>query len=175
MAIFERGIPTMSFLILAGLIIIFFIVLVSTNNTKIHTIIFLLIIGFYLFVKVCCGPSYSDAKLMQPMAEKISEYIVRHGIPESLKDIADLPYQLDRCEKKQENLEQCTFYKNKKRYKTEIYILGKMDIEIYSQKTQTGLRYELKKNTLNTTQWFIKRSNIIFSSKASGLCSQLRQ
>jgi hypothetical protein len=36
---------------------------------------------------------------MKPMAEKIADYIVENGIPESLKDIPDLPYRLEGCER----------------------------------------------------------------------------
>ena len=49
-----------------------------------------------------CGPDSADVKVMKPMAEKISEYIVKNGIPKSLKDIPDLPYRLEGCEKSEE-------------------------------------------------------------------------
>ena len=55
--------------------------------------------GFDAYYEHTCGPNSSDVKVMKPMAEKISEYIVKNGIPESLKDIPDLPYELKKCKK----------------------------------------------------------------------------
>jgi hypothetical protein len=53
--------------------------------------------GFNAYYKHACGPNSADVKVMKPMAQKISEYIVENGIPESLKDIPDLPYGLEGC------------------------------------------------------------------------------
>lgn len=55
--------------------------------------------GFNAYYHHACGPNSSDVKVMKPMAEKISAYIVKNGIPESLKDIPDLPYGLEGCER----------------------------------------------------------------------------
>jgi hypothetical protein len=130
--------------------------------------------GFNLYYHHTCGPNSADVKVMKPMAEKISEYIVKNGIPESLKDIPDLPYGLEGCERKQENLEKCMFYENHTKYEIEIYILGDTNIDIYSEKTKTGLRYELKKNS-SSNQWFIDKRDIEYSSENSGICNPLRQ
>jgi len=46
-----------------------------------------------------CRPSYSVVKTATPMVEKIADYIVEHGVPESLEDIHDLPYVLNGCKK----------------------------------------------------------------------------
>jgi hypothetical protein len=198
MAIFERGIPTMSFLILAGLIIIFFIVLVSTNNTKIHTIIFLLIIGFYLFVKVCCGPSYFDTKLMQPMAEKISKYIMKNGIPESLKDIPDLPYGLEGCERKMYYLDKASKIVNDEEHANELHVkeicrtkydikieqrIDKMfasskeiflQISLKNKKTETGAVLSWVKG-IDSHHFAVFQKLKFYSGKTSGICNPMRQ
>ena len=157
------------------------VIIVGLNTDKqskaVHKIFFVsvaIIVGFYTYAKYTCGPNRADVKVMKPMAEKISEYIVKNGIPESLKDIPDLPYGLVRCEKHQKNLEKCIFYKNNTEYESEIYILGDVYIEIYSKQTKTGLRYELTKNS-STKNWLINKSNIAFSSKNSGICNPMRQ
>ena len=55
-------------------------------------------LGFNPYYKYTCDPNSADVKVMKPMAEKISDYIIKHGIPESLKEIPDLPYGLVGCE-----------------------------------------------------------------------------
>ena len=130
--------------------------------------------GFSRYYNYTCNPNQADVELMRPMTQKISDYIVKNGIPESLRDIPDLPYGLEGCEKHQKNLEKCIFYKNNKEYESEIYILGDIYIEIYSKQTKTGLRYELTKNS-SIKNWLISKSNIAFSSKNSGICKPWRQ
>lgn len=46
-----------------------------------------------------CRPSYSVVKTATPMVEKMADYIVKQGMPESLDDIPDLPYKLEDCKK----------------------------------------------------------------------------
>ena len=60
------------------------------------------ILGFNYAYDQTCGANNSDVKVMKPMAQKISDYIVKNGIPESLKDIPNLPYGLEGCEKSSE-------------------------------------------------------------------------
>jgi hypothetical protein len=55
--------------------------------------------GFNAYYKHACGPNSADVKVMKPMAQAISDYIIKHGVPESLKDIPDLPYGLVGCER----------------------------------------------------------------------------
>jgi len=57
------------------------------------------LLGFSIYYKHTCDPNEEDIKVMKPMAKKISEYIVKNGIPKSLKDISDLPYALEKCRK----------------------------------------------------------------------------
>ena len=131
------------------------------------------LLGFNALYRHLCGPNSADVKVMKPMAEKISAYIIKNGIPKSLKDIPDLPYGLVGCKKVQENFEKCTFYQHKQ-FEIEMYILGDIDIEAYSKTTETGLRYELYKKD-NDTQWVLSRKDIAFSSKIDGICNPMRQ
>ena len=55
--------------------------------------------GFNAYYKHNCNPNSADVKVMQPMAEKISKYIVKNGMPKSLKDIPGLSYELEECKK----------------------------------------------------------------------------
>ena len=57
------------------------------------------LVGFNYFYNYTCGANSADVKVMKPMAQKISDYIIKNGIPESLKDIPDLPYGLVGCKK----------------------------------------------------------------------------
>ena len=173
----------MYILILFAMIFILSVVVIivglntDQQSKAVHKVFFAsvaIIIGFYAYAKYTCGPNRTDIKVMKPMAEAISNYIVKHDIPESLKDIPDLPYGIVRCERHQKNLEKCIFYKNNKEYESEIYILGDIYIEIYSKQTKTGLRYELTKNS-STKNWLISESSIAFSSKNSGICNPMRQ
>jgi len=127
------------------------------------------IIGLTVLNRIACGPNSHDVKIMKPEAKAIADYVVKNGVPKSLKDIPDLPYGLVECEHIQHNLERCIFYRNNAKYRTEIYILGDMSIEIYADKTDTGLRYDLNKYSNN--QWEISKSNISYSGKSSGFCA----
>ena len=70
------------------------------------------VFGFNALYHHTCGPNSADVKVMKPMAEKISDYIVKNGIPKSLKDIPDLPYGLVGCRKNSIFLIDLYFYKN---------------------------------------------------------------
>ena len=135
----------------------------TIKTVIISTIGMLSLSGCSLF----CGPNMSDVKVMKPMAQKISDYIVKNGIPESLKDIPDLPYGLEGCKHIEKNFEECSFFRNNKKYEVEIYILGGVDITVSSLETETGLRHELKRSSLGY-QWL---KDVAYSSKDSGICS----
>jgi hypothetical protein len=54
-----------------------------------------IILALYALLRVAfCGPNQSDVRVMKPMAEAISHYISKNGIPDSLEDIPNLPYKL---------------------------------------------------------------------------------
>lgn len=168
------------FIYIAILVILFGVLVVVGGNRGIKgvgvsiLVYIVSLVGFNYFYNYTCGDNSADVKVMKPMAQKISDYIVKNGIPESLKDIPDLPYGLEGCEREQENLEQCIFHKNNKEYEAEIYILGNMDITIRCRKSKTGLRYELENNT-TSNQWTILEKDIAYSGKSSGICDPMNQ
>jgi len=66
-------------------------------------ILMLPLIALALFVLArfaFCRPSYSVVKTATPMVEKMADYIVEHGIPDSLEQIPDLSHKLNNCKKK---------------------------------------------------------------------------
>jgi len=131
------------------------------------------------------------------MAEKISAYIVKHGIPERLEDIPDLPYRLEGCElidgyknavtTKTMNIngkeitykdmhEKCYFTKNSRRYSVEIYIYSSFDyhLKIYSLSTRTVYSQVF---LLDTDKLIIQKEGNanIYSFKSDGICNPMRQ
>ena len=60
---------------------------------------FVALVLFVLARFTFCRPSYSVVKIATPAVEKIADYIVKHGIPDSLDQIPNLPYELKRCKK----------------------------------------------------------------------------
>jgi len=56
---------------------------------------YVVILASYIFyVSYTCGPNRSDVKAMKPMAEAIKSYVLKNGMPKSLNDIPNLPYEL---------------------------------------------------------------------------------
>jgi len=178
--LYIAALTTPWFINIAILVVLFIVFVVvggkeGIKGVGISILIYIVsLVGFNYFYNYTCGANNAEVKVMKPMAQKISDYIVKNGIPKSLKDIPDLPYGLEECKKTQENLEQCIFYKNNKEYEAEIYILGNVYIEIYCKKTETGLRYELEKNT-TSNQWIILEKDITYSSKSFGICDPMNQ
>jgi hypothetical protein len=118
-----------------------------------------------------CGPNSSDVKVMKPMAEKISDYIVKNGIPESLEDIPNLPYELKDCKKIVKGTELCSY--------STLFIVdaskfwNTFRIDIKNKHSQTGIYYELEFD--KEKQIWRKKQNASYSSKTSGICSPMKQ
>ena len=140
--------------------------------------------GFNAYYKHACGPNSADVKVMKPMAQAISDYIIKHGVPESLEDIPDLPYGLVGCERDKEYdyQENCKF----KNQTIELYfrygkymINKKMQEEVNMEMrkivnniTETGLLVDFKKKNNS----FIQLGKIkLYSGKTSGICKPWRQ
>lgn len=119
---------TVPWFIMIAILVILFVVFVVVGGQYglkgVGVSILVYVVSFMMFhyyYKYACGPNRIDVKVMQPMAEKISDYIVKYGIPKSLKDIPDLPYNLEGCKKN------ITF----KKY------TGSEDIDVYNQDEAT--------------------------------------
>lgn len=141
-----------------------------------------------------CGPNSKDVEVMQPMTKKISDYIVQNGVPESLKDIPGLPYELE-CEKAKEEYfiydslgssikakkeeaismtihEHCLFYVNNRSYHLNTIVEFYFKKYGSSKKAYEDIRIEnIKSNTWGivdfTTDWNNKttlRNGIDFGS-----------
>ena len=169
------------------------------------TVVFLIAMWAMLVVVrfFSCGPDSADVKIMKPMAEKISEYIVKHGIPESLKDIPDLPYGLEGCEGKQtyykfdnkafanievplkgdaefKTIDETCYFTNKTRH---YYIKlngnytfgdsGNLMIKIKNDSSKTGIQYFFKIDKEGNID--IDRKGNPYSSKTDGFCNPMRQ
>ncbi len=136
---------------------------------------FMSLMLFVVLRMFLCGPDQSDVRVMKPMAEKISQYIIKNGIPESLKDIPDLPYKLEGCNKPQDNVEDCTFFVKDYRYSLELYEMGGGDlsIRIKNRATKTGVDIGLRRNNKESQWFFVEEKS--FSSKRSGVCSPMKQ
>jgi hypothetical protein len=174
--------------VMMGLIFVLIVYISIAKKKKRAVGISMVLIGlFYLYVSYSCGPNSADVKVMKPMAQKISEYIVKNGIPESLKDIPDLPYGLEGCERsvvfikrmiakdiKVNNSKNATYMVVKEKckyiYKARIYevrsyrekgfSLYKYDnitLRIYQYDSKTGVEYDLEYDT-NYKKWKMKYS-----------------
>jgi len=158
----------------------------------------LLLIRFF-----SCGSDGADVKVIKPMAEKISEYIVKNGIPESLKDIPGLPDELEGCvresyydkfDKKTLNyikipskegadtkviIQKCYFNHQSKKYTLSIngnYEFdygGKFIMDIKNYTSETGIQYFFKLDAKG--QIYLERKGNPYSSKINGWCTQMKQ
>ena len=151
--------------------------------------------GFSRYYNYTCNPNQADVEVMRPMAEKISDYIVKNGIPRSLKDIPDLPYKLKECKKeityrdendqrmkyipetlkREEKMEICTFKNITIRFRLDKNLKekdAKWDGSLRMRSSSdTALYNSIEQNQENK---FIF-NNIRFSGKKSGMCKAWRQ
>ena len=169
------------------------------------SVVFLIVIWAILIVVrfFSCGPDSTDVKVIKPMAEKISNYIVKNGIPESLKNIPDLPYALEMCKGKHTyykfdskaftNIEvsskedaefkaidkTCYFTNKSRNYYIKLngnYTLGdsgNVMIKIENDDSKTGIQYFFKRDTTGNT--YIDHKGNPYSSKTDGFCNPMRQ
>ena len=169
------------------------------------TVVFLIAIWAMLVVVrfFSCGPDSADVKVMKPMAEKISEYIVKNGIPKSLKDIPDLPYRLEGCaresyydkyDKKTLNytkipskvgadskviIQKCYFNNKLKKYTLnidgsyEFNYGGEFIMDIKNYTSETGIQYFYKLDKKGKS--YLEHKGKPYSSKKNGWCTQMNQ
>jgi hypothetical protein len=129
---------------------------------------------------------------MKPMAQKISAYIVKNGIPESLKDIPDLPYGLEGCRREttygpsvktyftedaqwKENMEICNFKNITLRFRLAKSLKekdAKWDGSLRMDSSHdTGLWMQIEEHD-NKKMYFGEMS---FSGSTKGICNPMRQ
>lgn len=137
----------------------------------------LILLALYAVLRFAfCRPSYFTVKTATPMVKKIADHIVAHGIPESLEQIPDLPYELKGCKRtvryrkligvSYEDIdskddadfaiieENCSFYPNQKigkvsfRFSPSYKYPDRTDgkLRIKSDKTSVGVSFNTDKN-----------------------------
>ena len=146
-----------------------------------------------------CRPNYFTVKTATPMVEKIADYIVANGVPESLDNIPDLPYKLEDCKRKivykkeidlqnvQVKLkieadwaiheERCMFIHASDEYSVQFWFVENYkntdsthgDIDITSDKTSIGIGFKIINEKL------IHDTVSESYNKISGFCRQFKQ
>ncbi len=196
----------MAFFVLIGLVFALIIYISLAKKKKRALLISIAILGLYhLYVRYSCGPNPWDVRVMKPMANAISDYIVKHGIPKSLSEIPDLPYRLEGCKREESyygdmNKSTMQYIKLPNRigantaYIEEKCSFGAKNRHYYIE-SRTGLDFKTHKNSMSieignmkSLTWGIFRiketpkhikSNIdelhFGSSKTDGICNPMRQ
>jgi hypothetical protein len=182
----------MAGLILIGLIIVLIIYLLVAKRKKRALIISAVILGAYmLYVNYACSPNKKDMKAMESMTEAIKDYLIKYRLPNSLKDIPNLPYKLEECKtdirygklqidqdgKSQwkERLEICHF-KNITLHFSLTKDIMKKDAKWYGSlimdsSHDTGMRMDIEEH--DDKNFYFGR--IIFYGSTSGICNPMRQ
>ena len=145
----------------------------TIKTAIISTIGMLALSGCSLF----CGPNMSDVGVMKPMAQKISDYIVKNGIPESLKDIPDLPYGLVECNKKRADEEaRCIFIAKDKKYDLTFFMGHETHyiLILNQEKTHTAMISTFDMN-LKTLRYTVNKSMESYRDEITGRCAPKRQ
>ena len=155
----------------AVMVVVLFFRLVMQKPVKKYLLASSIILGSYLVTVSCaCGPNPKDVAVMKPMAEKIADYIVKHGIPKSLEEIPGLPYELE-CD---QSGKKCHYLKDDK-YKVELYYaISKQEpvIEFFNKRSKTGIQYWFKLSNGTVT---LERKGSAYSTKSSGICNPMKQ
>jgi len=184
------------------MVVVLFVQLVRQKPMKKLLLSYLLILGsFHLFVSYSCGPNSADVKVMKPMAQKIADYIVAHGIPKSLADIPDLPYEVEGCERRvtyknstiipikivktEEDAnfaiieEGCTFQEDSKKYSLSIFFtkdyddtIGEGNLKLINWQSATAISYIFK--GAKEHKFVLQYIPKFYSGNTSGICAPFR-
>ena len=169
---------------LVGLMVVTLIVMASMRSRK-KTILKTMGLFFVAIVVLNfsaiwnCGPNEKEVELMKPQAEAISKYILENGLPKSMLEIPNVPYEWDRCERESWNVEYCYFYFYENFYTARLYFLGESYKSIFlyieNEKSETGVSFTViqeLKDGLETNK--LVENLKAYSTKDDGLCNPMR-
>jgi len=138
-----------------------------------------ILLALFAFARfVSCGPDREVVKVAKAVAKIIADDIVKNGIPESLKNIKGLPYELEGCKKKTRYRkmgipvidvrtkkeadfsilqEGCIFVQKNKSYSINIWFLedykdqkySRGKVKIFNVETYTGIGVSFKHDKTN--------------------------
>lgn len=188
---------------LIGTLLIFSLVIYvifSSKKIKALGISIAVMILYVGYVKFSCGADSSVVRTATPMVEKIADYIVENGLPESLSSIPNLPYMIEKCEKetiynedrnyayivtkekKNSDLtavfENCRFSDKNKLYKIQLWFEKYYDdnnkfngsLEVTSNGTWVGSSFK----SLDGKKIIFKATKF-YSHRRTGICQSFRQ
>jgi len=144
---------------------------------------------------VMCRPDGEVVRVATPMVEKIADYIVKHGVPESLADIPDLPYKLEGCRKKtifkknykivqEEEAEwkeiwiNCKFKNQKYKFNLQLYLTQSINEKDTKGKIEVSFKHTKIAIAIDTDDAGKKYKSNFVGAKAvyhSGFCAPLKQ
>ena len=122
-------------------------------------IVVVIVLMFNILKTIRCSPDEKVKEVALPLATVIIKYIEKNGVPENLKDIDKLPYQLVKCKKSIDTRffalaekEECTFLNKDKIYYLVIVNIHEKkynNINIHIRQDKTTCKYLLLQNTKN--------------------------
>jgi len=194
------------------MIVLLFIMLIPTvsimlyyreGKKKILLAVIVIIIPFVaqrVYKHIQCGPDRKDIAVMKPQAQVVSDYILKHGIPESLAKIPDLVYALEGCERKttyrkstsdpieiqiKEDAsyaiidEECTFQKDDRIYVISIFFTESYDdtiddgnLKLINWQSSTAISYTFKSN--KNHKFVLQYMSGFYSGNINGICAPFR-
>jgi len=116
---------------------------------------FVLVAIFVLGRFLTCGPDREVVRVAQPIVNQIADYIVKNGIPKSLKSIEGLPFVLKECTHKSydnEVEEKCYFIADKEKYKLHMSFGASItefgELKINKEYTLEAVRFTMTNNKI---------------------------
>jgi hypothetical protein len=194
-AMIEGSMGGLGAFIFIGIVVVGTVVVAVSKRKKVFYGFLVLALGFFIYAKCTCGPSFSDVRVMYPMADKISGYITKHGIPKSLKDIPNLPYELEGCVRSEEYLNMIDGYMKKVSKEKAILYNFREECSYSNIKLQFWLQNFLEEHTIGISltmnsadETYLEygggagedekirfNEKNIGSSKTSGICNSMKQ
>ena len=186
--------PSMAYVVMVLLIIALIIYVVNSRKKQKAIVVSLGIWMMYIvYLQFRCGANPLDTRVMKPMLKTISGYIVKNGIPKSLEDIPNMPYELSGCKRnehyKDSNGYDCNSSDKAKWHKIEeecYFEKIKLEFWISDDLENSKIDGEIKMISDSQTvmsEGFSTRDGKTFeldkidtgSYKNSGICNSLRQ